>query len=1063
MKKLIVLLFVLAAICANGFAQKITVTGSVSDEFGPVMGAYVVVSEDTNIGAVTDSQGKYTIELPSKESTLEFSFLGYENIIEKVNGRTSIDVVFTVASTRLDDVVVIGYGSTTVKNLTSSVSSVKTEDMSKSAYASIDNMLLGRVAGLNMTSNSAQPGASMDVNIRGSISPNGNNEPLYVIDGVPMTSNSANISSTSGSGAASIATGLSQSPLNTINPSDIVSIDVLKDASAAAIYGSASANGVIIITTRRGQEGAARITYNGSYTMQVQKPYKEKLMDSKTFMTEDNFWVHEREAYNNNTYPYGTVDFNKDGIVDIKDYNDAFNSVSDRYTAEQIAKASTTNWLDYITDKAFVTEHNVSMTGGTESTKYFASYNYYLNDGILKNSKMSRNSVRLNIDQKVGKRINVGLNINYSNVNTTNQSSGTSAVIGVGTNSLVANAYMFAPFGSTEIDPLLGYYPHATDEQQTNPAGQLQISDKNKNSRIFINPTISIDIVEGLVFKAVGGFDSQVSRRDYYIPTTAGLYLAPNGSATIGGLESTNKSLEGYFNFNKVWGIHRFDAVLGFGAYKTEARSYILQSSNYWTDSFLTDNMAAGSDNDQRFTGSSHSEITKLSQFGRINYSLMDKYLFTFTGRRDGSSVFAANKKWGFFPSVSAAWRISDEEFMSASDNWLSNLKLRVGYGTSGNEPSSANSLAVYATGEITGANVVVPYGVMTNGGYLGGIQLATAANPNLSWETNETLNFGLDFGLKNSRVNASVDYFIRTAKDLLDFKTLPYDQPVTSVISNIGSTQAKGVEFEIHTTNIRNKDFSWTSDFNFSYTIMRWIKRNPELVLNSWESVNDEMSAIFGWETDGIFHNYEEINAYKNSKGELLQPKAFPGNIRYKDYNGDGVLDDKDNHFLGRGTAPFRFGFNNVFSYKNLSMMIYFYGAAGHSVNTPAQRGGTMGGPNQHNTYVNGIEHNWSMKNQKGDRPGIASDLTSSTQRTGGGSDFYLKKIWYIKLRNVQLSYNLPTKLAQSIALSGLAVTLDAQNLATLTNYKGYDPEMRGNYPYPLCYSFTLGVKASF
>jgi hypothetical protein len=222
-------------------------------------------------------------------------------------------------------------------------------------------------------------------------------------------------------------------------------------------------------------------------------------------------------------------------------------------------------------------------------------------------------------------------------------------------------------------------------------------------------------------------------------------------------------------------------------------------------------------------------------------------------------------------------------------------------------------------------------------------------------------------------------------------------------------------------------------------------------------------MSAIFGWNPNGIFHSYDEINAYKNARGELLQPKAVPGNIRYLDYNGDGVLDDADNHFLGRSTPPFRFGFNNVFTYKRFSAMLYFYGAAGHTVNTPAQRGGSMGGAEQHNTFANGIQHIWSMKNQQGDWPGIGNDLTSSTQRTGGSNDFFLKKIWYAKLRNVQLSYLIPDAAAKAMKLSSLAVTLDAQNLGTLTNFVGYDPEMRGNYPYPICYSFTIGVKASF
>lgn len=1062
MKRVLIMSFMML-LSLNIFAQGITVTGTVKDSFGPIIGASVVLVDNNTVGVITDADGKYSIRVPSKASVLEFSFIGYESIRETVGDRNVIDIVFKESLLRLNDAVVIGYGTTTVKDLTSAVSSVKTEDLDNNATASVDNMLLGRVAGLNMTSNSAQPGASIDVNIRGSISPNGNNEPLYVIDGVPMTTNTSNISSTVGNGAASVATGLSQSPLATINPSDILSIDVLKDASAAAIYGSASANGVIIITTKRGKEGKAQVSYNGSYTLQAQKPYYAKLMDGKTFMEQQNFWVHEREALNKNTYPYGNVDLNGDGVVDVKDYDQAYNSVSDYYSASEIANAKNFDWLKYITDQAYVTEHNVSLQGGNEATKYFASYNFFQNDGILKNSKLTRNTFRINLDQKIGKRIALGLNINYTNIVTNNQSSGQSSVIGESTNSLVHSAYGFAPYVDDSFDYELGMYPHATDGQQNNPAGQLQITDKNRNQRVFINPTLKIDFTDNLRLNFVGGYDTQTSRRDYYIPKTAGINLVPNGMATVGGSESTNKSLESYFNYNKVWDDHRFDATLGVGAYGTSFASYILQSSNFWTDSFLTDNMAAGTDNDQRYTGTSRGEITKLSQFGRINYTYKDRYIFSATGRRDGSSVFAANKKWGFFPSVSAAWRISDEPWMKMSKDWLSNLKLRVGYGSSGNEPKAANALSVYATKELTGAGVEMAYALMTQGGYLGGIQLSTVANPDLSWETNEMVNLGVDFGLWKSRVSGSVDVFVRSARNLLDYKSLPSDQPVPKVISNIGSTQAKGLEFELHSLNVKTPDFSWSTDFNFSYTIYRWKTRNPELVLNSWQSETDEMSAVFGWETDGIFHSYDEINAYKNAKGELLQPLAVPGNIKYKDYNGDGVLDDKDNHFLGRTTAPFRFGFNNTFTYKRFTATMYWYGAAGFITTSPGNRGTAMGGNAQHNTYDNGIDKIWSMKNQNGSWPGIGNDLTSSTQRTGGTSDFWFKKIWYAKLRNVQMSYLLPSSVAEYLHLGSLAVSLDAQNLLNITNYEGYDPELRGPYPYPICYSFTFGVKLTF
>jgi hypothetical protein len=399
---------------------------------------------------------------------------------------------------------------------------------------------------------------------------------------------------------------------------------------------------------------------------------------------------------------------------------------------------------------------------------------------------------------------------------------------------------------------------------------------------------------------------------------------------------------------------------------------------------------------------------------------------------------------------------------MEASKDWLSDLKLRVGYGSSGNEPRRANSLAVYGTSELTGAGTNIGYGLITDGGYLGGIQLASAANPDLSWETNETVNFGIDFGFKNQRVAGSVDYFVRTARDLLDYKTLPSSQPISSVIANIGSTQARGLEFEINTRNIENKDFAWATSFNFSYSIYRWKERNPELVLESWESTTDEMSAIFGWKTDGLFKSYDEINAYRNSSGELLQPNAVPGNRRYVDYNGDGKLDDGDNHFLGRRIAPFHFGFRNTFSYKNLAFSFYFYGSAGYSANESGHGGALGGATAQANTYDNGIDRIWSMWNQDGDWPGIGQDLTD-TQRTGGSDDYFLHKTWFAKLGNVEMSYSLPKRVVSKLNMSNIALVFNARNVATVTNYFGYDPEMRGNYPYPITSAITFGIKLDF
>ncbi len=1027
------------------------VTGVVRDASGvPIIGATVLV-DGTSTGTATGVDGTFSINA-KPENTLVFSFMGYVSQKLAVGSRTSFDVTLAEDSQAIEEVVVIGYGTSTVNDLTSATASVKADKLDKGAQASIDNMLQGRIAGLNMSSNSAQPGAGLSVNIRGSISPNGNNEPLYVIDGVPMTSNSANVASISGGNVINMGDNISQSPLNTINPSDIQSIDVLKDASAAAIYGSASANGVIIITTKRGAESKPTLSYNGSYTLQVQKPYAHELLNGEEFMLQRNLWYKENLAYLSNTYPYGQVDYNGDGVVDMNDYT-AITSVPDIFSAAEIsAIGEGFNWLDYVTDNAYVTEHNFSLNGGNSNTKYFVSYNYYKNDGLLKLSDMSRHTMRLNLDQTINKWLKAGVSINYANISNNFQGSNYGNV-GQGHYNILECAYRMTPTIGAVIDPTTGAYMKGYDSKMASPQGYLDMTDKSKNKRITINPTLDVNIMDGLTFKVVGGYDNQVSTRNRFIPSTSGMYLAEKGLGMVGGQDMENKSLEGYFNYNKTFGDHRLSAVLGFGGYQTNASYYVMQAADFFTDSFGTDNMSLGTNLDKKFVHTGKSEITKLSQFGRINYVFKDRYILSLTGRRDGSSVFAANKKWGFFPSVSGAWRISEEEFMDWSDNWLSNFKLRLGYGTSGNEPMRANSLSIYRTGT----------NIITAGGYNSGVILQSLGNPDLSWETNETINAGLDFGLFDQRLTGSVDYFVRTAKDLLDYKSLPSNNPVTSVISNIGSTQARGWEFTLSSRNIENSNFSWYTDFNISYTLYRWKERNPELVLNEWVPEDAEMSAIYGWKTDGIFHSYEEINAYTNANGDLLQPKAVPGNVRYVDANGDGVLDDKDNVFLGRSTAPIRFGLNNTLSYKNLTLSFYFYGVAGNKKSI-----GDVGSASDMsveatlNTY-NTVSRRWSVQNPDGDWPGLGNDLTSTTQRSGGSSDFWLASGAFAKLKNVTLSYALPEKWINAMGIGSMALSVDMQNLATFTNYYGFDPELNGQFPYPQAYSFNFGVKVTF
>ena len=1044
--------------------QKKSAFGKVTDSTGNSLPGVSVVVKGTTIGTITDNNGSYTLSGFPENSILQFSFVGMKSKEFKVGNIPNINVVLEEEAIGLEEVVAIGYGSSKVKDLTSAISSVNTDDLDMSGTDSnIDQMLVGRVPGLNMVMNSAQPGANVDINIRGSISPNGNNAPLYVIDGVPVTTNTSNIGNISGSGNVVINTGLDQSPLNTINPNDIQSINVLKDASAAAIYGSAAANGVIIITTKRGVAGKPTISYDGSQTISSRKSYGDHLYDAQSFMKYHNLYTHERQAVINNVYPYrnssGYTDYNKDGKFDIADYNAAAGSVSDAYTATDISNAKTFNWPDYIMDDAWATEHNLSIRGGTETSKYFGSYNYYKNDGLLKNSGLARNSFRFNFDQNFLKWLDFNVSVNYSVINTDNESSG-DILPGSGAGTTITGAFAMTPYIDNSIDPATGSFTKGLNQQQTSPAGLITYLDHTKNQRLFLSPNFTVTLSKGLTFKAVQGYDSQFSRRDAYIPASAGNYQVPAGQATVSFSESVNSSTEGFFNYNKVKGVSRIDAVLGAGYYFSSGKNAVAQSAGFFTDTFLTDKLQAGSSLSQRFNGSSHTEVTKLSQFGRITYTYKDKYTLLGTVRRDGSSFFAANHKWGIFPSLSGAWRISEETW--AHSKWLTNLKFRAGYGTAGNEPRSSNSLALYAADEVTGAQTAIAYGVITAGGYLGGVQLSTVANPDLKWETDKTVNVGLDFGLYDQKISGSVDFFNRSAMDLLDYKNLPSNGIIDKVIANVGATQARGWEVLINSVNIRKPNFNWDTEINFSRTKYNWTERNSDLVLFPWVSTHAEMSAVYGWSTNGIFKSYDEINAYTNSSGVKLQPKAMPGNIKYVDFNSDGVLDNKDNHQLGVRDAPWKFGMNNTFSYKNVSLSFYLYGQAG-AIRERSDQSTILGAQTaQANGWSDNVDRYWSNFNPNGDWPGLGSDFTSTELRSAGTSDFWYMKSDYIKLRYVTLNYNFSKELVYRLGLGSLGISVTGQNLLTITGYKGYDPEVSIN-SYPQCYSFTFAVKTTF
>lgn len=1016
------------------------VKGHVRDANGePIIGATVRV-EGTNRAAVTDIDGNFSIDAASGER-LSVSYVGFAKSVVNVGNKSDISVVLNEQGRSIDEVVVVGYGSQIKKTLTGAISSVKAKDIEAPNAVSADNLLQGKVAGLNISQNSAQPGTGMSVNIRGKLSPNGSNSPLYVIDGVVVSSdmNKAGKPGPSDLVGYSLRDGSDRSPLATLNPNDIASIDVLKDASATAIYGSSAANGVIIITTKQGLSGKPRVTYSGSFSVQGVNKYFD-MLNAQQFMTLSNLGKKEEWLFNNRYAPYGDTPAPATGW-------------SENYTQEDIANAKSYNHFNEIKRTGLIHNHNVSMTAGSENFKFYSSFNYFDQKSILKTTDLRRFSGRFNMEARFNRRLKLNLNSMYTVMNADNPSSGMWRANANEANQTNAALYFSPRLPLTDEDGNLTLPENALSP---NPLKFSLIKDKTTTKRLMFAPNLEFQIMPFLKANVQLSVDKTDEMRDVFSPEKA--RMAKQIQKNFGGFSSSynnNYGVEEYLTLDNVFGgKHRVNAVLGTGYYTTSGNSYGVTAFNFPTDALENNYLEITSDVKQTLYNSYRWERNKLSLFGRVNYSYKDRYTIGVTFRNDGSSVFADNHKWGWFPGVSAAWTISEESFMKKAD-WINFLKLRAGVGTSGNESilTSGNySLTTY--GMVKGA--LYYYGGALNKGI---VQLQKG-NKNLKWETDVTVNMGLDFSLLNDRLSGSFDYYIRTAKDLLDFASLPTADVVARYAKNIGSTRSTGWELALKGTIIQKKDFSWTAYTNLSHNRSYWVERNPEVSLASWIDPNGVMSPLYGWKANGIFHSLDEVKAYK-SNGNVLQPNALPGNKKYVDINGDGVLDDKDIVYLGNSDPMLNFGLGMSLRYKAFTIDIDTYGR----INQKRYDNWIFRSlaADRNNTSVKAYEV-WTSFNPNGNWPGIATDITGNNNKSGS-DDFGLKSVSFWRFKNIKLSYDLPRNWLQHNKLGqGAQVYVDLQNTLLLSNYEGLDPEMEQNAaPFPIPFTMVVGVNITF
>lgn len=1032
------------------------ITGTVVDELNQPLSGVNVVAKGTKNGVSTGFDGKFSITVPSGTTTLVFSYIGYKDKEVALDTKTNIIVKMVSLSSNLNEVVVVAYGTQKKKNMTSAVSVVKAENLSLSSSASALHGLQGKAAGLQIVQNSAQPGGGIDIQIRGAGTLNSSSQPLIVVDGFPLDDRPFNQP-----GGGNRYDGGTQGVLNSFNPNDIESISVVKDAASTAIYGARGANGIILITTKKGAEGDLKVEYSGSFSKQSYNDSYE-VLNLPEFMQLRNDAAKELWDFTNRVYPYSSKTLEEANAAPVGGV--AFKRY---YSDEQIRNAGQgTDWLSLVTRDGTIQQHNLSFRGGTKSTKYFMSANTFSHDGVVENSGFNRNSFRISLDQKINDYVSVGVNLALSRIKNQNTPLGDRPWENSG---IIRSAIQEGPhilamdeFGNYPINPDFPVAP--------NPYSLLTITDEGITDRALTNFYAEAKPFAGLTARFQGGFDLGYASRNTYLPRTTLYGDFPKGKASIASDKKNDGSYDFTLNYSKtLLEDHNFSLLVGHSkqTYITETSS--LGASNFVTDSFLWNNIGSGVDS--KVLSSDKSQKKFIAYFSRLTYSYKDRYFLNSSIRREGYSEFAENNKYGLFPSVSLGWDVASYSFMDQFKNQISQFKLRFGYGTTGNVSTSRFSAAFEAHNGY----------LSPNEDPLTAVSPLRLENKDLKWETTTEKNIGLDFEILNRRVSGSVEVYNRVISDLIQEKLINSYNPSNNnndpakVWANVGAIQSNGVEVTLNTVNIDATDFKWKSILTYSKYKTNWKERAPDWKPAVYESYNDPLRARYTRLSDGIMQAGEVVPA---------QPDLFPGQIKIKDINGfqrdgagnpavdgngvflrtgapDGKIDEADTVLLGSTDPDFVAGFSNMLVYKKFALNFHFNGMFGRKIvdqtdltyGVSAEGVATQG----HNAVRSALDR-WTPNNPSTTRPGSNYGYSQY-----GAGDFFLQNASFVRLQSVSLTYKLPTKWAGKY-LNSADIRCEAQNLFVITDYNGIDPETDAyTAAYPNVKTYTLGIDLKF
>ena len=971
-------------------AQYSKITGKVTNTAGePIAGATVVVKGTTN-GTISGSDGNYLLNNVSANATLVFSFVGMTTQEIQLNGRTEINVVLAEEAIGLNDVVVIGYGTVKKRDLTGSMSSVKSDAINAFPSTTIDQALQGRMAGVQVVQNDGKPGANMQIRIRGANSIRGDNSPLWIIDGFP--------------GDQSV-----------LNMSDIESVEVLKDASSTAIYGSRGANGVIIVTTKKGKAGSTRVDYEGSYTTQTLRK-KLDLMNAEEYM-----------IFNN-----------------IQRLND---TGAEYFTQAQINSAGEgTDWQNLMFRAAPANSHSLTVSGGNEKTQFSIGTSFFDQKGILINDNgYQRISLRANLNHDISKIFSISYNVILSRIDQdTKNSSGSpfsNALSGV-----TDAAPTLTPYnedGSYTV--LKTAYPFSYDGL-TNPVMYAkEISNKLYSNNEVANLVFTIRPIDGLSIKISGNVSNQDSRADNYTPTT---YYGSVGDASISAVESLGLNSDNIITYQKTINDNHNITVTGAVTYEQNVTTPLgVSGSGFLSDNYETYNIGAASIINTPSSG--YSKWSLLSYLGRFNYSYKGKYLATISFRTDGSSRYSKNSKWGYFPSGALAWRVSEEDFMK-DVKFISNLKLRGGYGETGSTAINPYStLSMLLTGKtVFDKNLYTFFAPSTT--YPG----------NLKWETTAQTDIGLDAGFLKNRLNLTADYYIKTTKNLLNPVQLPRSTGYTNTIMNIGEIRNRGIELQLD-ANIFDKAVRWNVSANISFNKneVKKLYNGADITGSTFgvTIIQDYINLVREGEPLGVFYGYKE-DGYDAT-----------GKIKYKDLNDDGIISTADKTIIGDPNPAFIYSFNSSLSYKNFELNWFIQGSQGNDIYGLSMVKNYYYGIGL-NMFREVLYNHWTPETPDAKYPNISSSSTSLKM-----SDRFVYDGSYIRLKNIQLAYNIPVDKLSINWVRNAKVYVSFQNLLTITHYPYWDPEVNsvggGNsinqgidyFTYPTSKDITFGFKANF